>query len=108
MVTVTLLTCFKNGGNGETLSFPFGKQKAYFQGLFAVTFRECCRSFLLRNLQLGIFHRAFFGHLASGACAMVLPRFGDFLAVFGAVANSMCDLAADTNVGQHVYVLGPA
>ena len=39
---------------------------------------------------------------------MVLPRFGDFLAVFGAVANSMCDLAADTNVGQHVYVLGPA
>jgi len=24
------------------------------------------------------------------ACAMVLPRFGDFLAVFGAVANSMC------------------
>ena len=107
MVAVTLLTCFKNGGNGETLSFPFGKQKDYFQGSFA-SFRECCRSFLLRNLQLRIIHSACFGHLASGACAMVLPRFGDFLAVFGAVANSMCDLAADTNVGQHVYVLGPA
>lgn len=93
---------------GRRCPFLLGNKRTIFRGLFAVTFRECCRSFLLRNLQLRIFHRVFFGHLASGACAMVLPRFGDFLAVFGAVANSMCDLAADTNVGQHVYVLGPA
>eukprot|EP00438_Fugacium_kawagutii_P020899 Skav211790 [mRNA] locus=scaffold305:207263:218185:+ [translate_table: standard] len=28
--------------------------------------------------------------LSCGACAAVLPRFGDFLAIFGAVANSVC------------------
>jgi hypothetical protein len=31
--------------------------------------------------------------LSCCGCAAVLPHFGDFLAVFGAVANSVCSMA---------------